>query len=229
MYKYLDVIISFFKKEKFVLDRRIPLSYVSYFCVAKIFQMLWGCLIFHKKWVYLHYTSTVRCKSKIKCGRNLIIDRNCYIDALSVDGIILGDNVSIGRMTTILCTGNLKYLGKGLAVGNNVGLGTRGHYGGAGGIVIGSDTIIGDYVSIHSENHNYTSADEVIRLQGVTHKGVVIGSNCWIGAKVTILDGTRIGDGCVVAAGSVVRGEIPSNSVVAGIPAKLIKKRTVLE
>ncbi|MDE6764980.1 MAG: acyltransferase, partial [Duncaniella sp.] len=64
-----------------------------------------------------------------------------------------------------------------------------------------------------------------IRLQGVSHKGIVIGKGCWIGAKTTFLDGTELGDGCIVAAGAVVRGKFPSNCIVGGVPAKIIKER----
>ena len=56
--------------------------------------------------------------------------------------------------------------------------------------------------------------------------GVKIGCNCWIGAKVTILDGTEIGNGCVVAAGAVVTGKFPDNVIIGGIPAKILKYRS---
>lgn len=59
----------------------------------------------------------------------------------------------IGKYTCIECSGTLKNLGKGLIIGNNVGLGTHGFFGCAGGIEIGDDTIFGNYVSLHSENH----------------------------------------------------------------------------
>ena len=52
-----------------------------------------------------------------------------------------------------------------------------------------------------------------------------IGNNCWIGAKVTILDGTKIGNGCFVAAGAVVYGEYPDNVIIGGVPAKILKSR----
>lgn len=112
-----------------------------------------------------------------------------------------------------------------MKIGNNVGLGSHGHYGsGAGFVEIGNDTIFGNYVSIHPENHNYKDKNVPIRLQGVNSKGgVKIGNNCWIGAKVTILDGTVIGDNCIVAAGAVVSGVFPDNVIIGGIPAKIIK------
>ena len=123
-------------------------------------------------------------------------------------------------------TGSLKQVATGVKIGNNVGLGTHGFYGcGVGSLVIGDDCIFGNYVSIHPENHNYKSV-EPIRLQGVSsHGGVKIGNNCWIGTKATILDGTVIGNGCIVAAGAVVKGVFPDNVIIGGVPAKIIKQR----
>jgi acetyltransferase-like isoleucine patch superfamily enzyme len=84
---------------------------------------------------------------------------------------------------------------------------------------------MGQYVSFHSENHIIDRTDIPIRLQGVVRKGIVIEDDCWVGAKVTFLDGCHVGRGCVVAAGAVVRGEIPAYSIIGGVPAKVIRSR----
>lgn len=177
------------------------------------------------KSAYISRKSKVKCIYKFKYGNRLRIARGCYIDALGIDGIRCGANVSFGMNTTMIVTGSLRQLGKGIKIGNNVGLGTHGFYGGAGGLEIGDDTIFGNYVSVHPENHNYEDLNIPIRLQGVNHKGIRIGKGCWIGAKATILDGADIGDGCVVAAGAVVRGKFPPYSIIGGVPAKIIKMR----
>jgi acetyltransferase-like isoleucine patch superfamily enzyme len=209
------------------LSKDIPTSYLWGFCMSKVMELFVGmwklkCL----RRVYAKPTAEIKCRSKIHFGKNLRIDRYAYVDALSTEGIVLGDNVSIGMFTVIVCTGTLfGQLGKGLKVGNNVGLGSHGIWGCAGGIEIGDDTIMGNYVTAHSENHNFSRTDCPIREQGVNNKGIKIGKGCWIGAKSIILDGTVIGDGVVVAAGSVVRGTIPSNCVIGGVPAKIIKYR----
>ena len=91
---------------------------------------------------------------------------------------------------------------------------------------MGSDVIVGNFVSMHSQNHNFDDLNVPIRLQGVNSNGIFIGNNIWIGAKATILDGTKIGDGSIIAAGAVVKGEFPQNSIIAGVPAKVIKIRT---
>ena len=65
----------------------------------------------------------------------------------------------------------------------------------------------------------------MIRLQGTERKGITIGRNCWIGAKVTILDGVTIGENCVIAAGAVVTKSMPANAVIGGMPARVIRYR----
>jgi len=214
-------------KEKLSVD--IPLSYLIAFCFEKMFDLFWGMVKFRSiKCVYAKRTVTLKGRIKVKFGQNFRLDRYVYVDALSQSGIEVGDNVSIGMFTVVVCTGTLfGPLGQGLKVGNNVGLGSHGIWGCAGGVEVGDDTIMGNYVTVHSENHNFSSLNKPIREQGVNHRGIKIGKGCWIGAKSTILDGTIIGDGCVVAAGSVVRGTIPPNSVIGGVPAKIIKYRTI--
>lgn len=97
---------------------------------------------------------------------------------------------------------------------------------GGGGLTVGDGTGLGPYTIIHTSNHNYSDKDTNYTKQGHTHKAVFIGKNVWVGARSTILPGASIGDGCVVAAGSVVPGkEFPPNTVIAGVPAKVIKSK----
>ena len=113
--------------------------------------------------------------------------------------------------------------GIGLKIGNNSAVGRFTEFGAAGGIKIGNDVIMGSYISFHSQNHNFHSKDVLIREQGVTSKGIELKNNIWVGAKVTFLDGSIVGNNCVVAAGSLVKGEFPDNVVIGGVPAKIIK------
>ncbi len=129
----------------------------------------------------------------MRFGRTAKFSSETYVDALSSDGVVLGNNFSLGRGASIECTGTLRSLGKGFVAGNNVGIGSFSFLGCAGGITIGDDTIAGNFVSMHAENHIFDRLDVPIRLQGVTHRGIRIGKNCWIGAKVTILDGADMG------------------------------------
>lgn len=224
MIKLLNKLIITIRGEAFELDSKIPFSYLCSMLWCRLIALINGFFVLGRI-IYIAPSSVVKCRSKIRCGKNLSIAKGCHIDAISKDGIRFGNNVSVGKYTTIECSGTLTNLGKGLIVGDRVGLGTHGFFGCAGGVKIGNDTIFGNYVSLHSENHNFETIDVPIRLQGINRRGIKIGNDCWIGAKVTLLDGTIIGDGCIVAAGAVVRGIIPSYSIIGGVPAKILKTR----
>lgn len=223
---FFSLIVSKYKHENFLFDRRISVLFILKFLLFKLLCMFYGKLRFpFSPRCFIHLSSIVDYSKKLSFGSNFNLSEHCYINALSEDGIRLGYNVSIGKCTNVECTGSLLHLGKGLKIGNNVGLGTHGFWGCAGGIEVGNDVIFGNYVSLHSENHNFQNLTVPIRLQGVNNKGIKIGNNCWIGAKVTILDGAIVGDGCVIAAGAVVKGYFPDNCIIGGVPAKILKYR----
>jgi acetyltransferase-like isoleucine patch superfamily enzyme len=223
----LNSIVAKFKGEKFILDKRVPFSRILYILFNKVIFLLSGVIKLRKFGLYFISPSTKMFSTNlIKLNGNLNIDHSCLIDALSSEGISFGKNVSIHSYCSLQASGTLINLGKGIKIGNNVGVGRNCHFGGAGGIFIGDDTIFGQYVSIHSENHVFTDDHKPIRKQGVSRLGIKIGSNCWVGAKVTILDGAVIGDGCIIAAGAlVIAGTYENNTIYAGVPAKKIKKR----
>ena len=148
------------------------------------------------------------------------------VDCTSRKGIELGQSFKLGAFSQMIASGTLADLGEGIVIGDNVGIGEFAYLGGAGGLQIGSDVIVGQYFSTHPENHVFSNPDVPIREQGVTREGIHIGSDCWIGAKVTILDGVTLGRGCVVAAGSVVNRSFPDYSIIGGVPARVLKSRT---
>ena len=196
----------------------------------RILQVIRGLLIkpFLKKSTGIIFKGknvTIQHLNKVSCGENLIIEDNVFINALSKSGIDLGSNVTIQRGSIFVCTGVIRNLGKGIKIGNNVGLNARVYLGGQGGIEIGENVIIGPDVKIFSENHIFEKMEMPIKDQGETRKGVKIGNDCWLGSNSIILDGVDLGDGCVVAAGSVVTKSFTENLVIGGIPAKIIKKR----
>jgi len=94
-----------------------------------------------------------------------------------------------------------------------------GHY----RIDIGDDVYTGMNVYVTDQNHGYEDIKKPIGVQDPHDDPVVIGSGSWIGSGAVILPGARIGEHCVVAANSVVRGEFQPNSVIAGVPAKVVR------
>ena len=221
--------ISKLKGEEYRIDERIPSAYLLKLSMSRIMMLLRGRLsgISNTGMFFIGNNVVLKAGKNIRCGKGVTIGDRVYIDALSADGIFFGNNVSVGPGTRIECTGNLQYLGKGLKVSDQTGLGTDCFYGCAGGIEIGCDTIIGNYVSFHSETHRFHDLHKLIRHQGVSHQGIQVGNNCWIGAKATILDGAIIGDNCIIAAGAMVTAGIyDSGGIYGGIPAKRLKERT---
>jgi acetyltransferase-like isoleucine patch superfamily enzyme len=160
---------------------------------------------------------------RITIGSLTVIDENVRIQSLIKNSIQIGKSCRIGYNTDIqsgLLLGDPSGI---IKISDNVGMGPFSHIGGAGNVFIGKNTIIGPYFSVHSENHSFEQNGELYRFQEVKRKGIVIGCNCWIGAKVTILDGVNIGKNSVIAAGSVVTKSFKDNVLIGGVPAKIIK------
>lgn len=188
---------------------------IRYFFVGRV-----GGLLFIGK-----HTKII-CKKKVCLGAGSTIHDNCYINAMSRSGIIAGRAFTLGRNSIIECTGVLSELGEGMIIGDNVGISPNAFISIRGNVKIGDDTIIGPNVTIISENHNFFDLDSLIRMQGVSRKGIQIGNNCWLGANVTVLDGVKIGSGSIIAAGAVVNIDIPCNTIAGGVPARVLKTRT---
>ncbi|MDI2130268.1 acyltransferase [Yinghuangia seranimata] len=111
-----------------------------------------------------------------------------------------------------------------VTIGDRCTIGRGSHIVGHHSISIGDDVWTGPYVYITDQNHSYADPDQPIGRQWPVNDPVEIGSGSWIGAGAIILPGARLGRNVVVAAGSVVRGTVPDHSVVAGVPAKVVRR-----
>lgn len=217
------------RSPNFKLDSSISLSVVLHFVIIQAMSLLRGL----KLWFYfknpkkalLGKNVSFFYSSKFKFGNFMKLGDSVYVSALGKNGIEVGNNFSLAAFSRMVVSTTFNDLGEHIKIGNNVGISEFAYIGGAGGLEIGDDCIFGQYFSCHPENHNHHYLHEPIRLQGVNRKGIKIGNNCWVGSKVTVLDGVEIGDGCIVAAGSVVTKSFPNNSIIGGVPAKLLKKR----
>lgn len=224
----MRIIVEWFyhklKKRHLKLDSKISSIDLLSISITQVIGIFRGLLRFFPG-VYLGKGVKIKCRRSLSIAKGVTIKDYCTLDSLGVNGMKIGRSSSIGAFSFFQVSGSLTDLGSEIQIGNNVGIGEFAHVGGAGGVVIGDHTIIGSYFSAHPENHNFSDPSMLIKQQGVNRCGIVIGSNCWIGAKVTILDGSKIGDGCVIAAGAVVKGVYPNNVIIGGVPSKILRSR----
>lgn len=152
----------------------------------------------------------------LKKGKGATIRHNLRLDVFPFNRFYLGQQSTIEDYCTINnAVGNI-------FIGNRTRIGIGSVL--IGPINIGDDVRLAQNVVITALNHNYEDVSKPISEQGVNTEQVYIGDETWIGANTVILPGIFIGKHCVIAAGSVVTKNITSNSVVAGNPARIIKR-----
>lgn len=114
-----------------------------------------------------------------------------------------------------------------LEIGDNSGLGINCYVDGP--VRIGNNVMMAPDIAIYTRNHRYERTDIPMREQGMTDfKPVKIGNDVWIGRRAIILPGVSIGDGCIIGAGAVVSRDIPAYTIAVGVPAKVVKDRSII-
>lgn len=140
----------------------------------------------------------------------------------SIDG---AEGLTLGRFCRFEMNGKTKTL----QIGKNCAMGDLTHIVALNKVEIGNNVLIASKCFISDTNHgvykgeNQDSPETPPNERKLVTKSVKIGNNVWIGENVVILAGSDIGNGCIIGANSVVSGQIMSNTIVAGIPAKMIK------
>jgi len=134
---------------------------------------------------------------KVCLGNSVRLGKDIYLGTWPTGKLVVGDNCYIGRWCIILAHNS---------------------------VTIGNDCQIAPGCHITDVNHGI-AAGELIRKQPLVSKPVRIGNDVWVGAGCSILSGVTIGDGAVVGARSVVTHDVPSNAIVVGVPARIIKYR----
>jgi acetyltransferase-like isoleucine patch superfamily enzyme len=158
-------------------------------------------------------------------SRNIKIHKSSKISRKSIVRIVNGGSIEVGKNCELLPGVILMTYGGVISIGDNCSINPYTIIYGHGNTSIGSNVLIAGHCMIIPANHNYKNHEIPIQHQGLTAKGIVIEDDVWIGNGCSILDGVTIGAGSVVAAGSVVTKSISPNSVVGGVPAKLLKIR----
>lgn len=205
-------------------NKGLTFYYLAFFFLRGLMYRL--CIGSVKGNLFIGKNVAIRYPKNLHLGTQVIIEDGAEINCLASNGMQLGDRVSIGKYA-IIRPSNIYGgpIGEGLVMGNNSNIGPYNYIGCSGKITIGNNVMLAPRVSIYAENHVFDNPNITIKAQGVTKSAVVIEDDCWIAANVVILAGVTIGKGSVIAAGSVVNDDIPAFSVVAGVPARVIKSR----
>lgn len=109
--------------------------------------------------------------------------------------------------------------GKNITIGEGVFINTGCHFQDQGGITLGDGTFLGNNVVLTTMNHDFDPENRRTTYPAP----IVTGKNVWIGSSATVVPGVHIGDGAIVAAGAVVTRDVPPNTLVAGVPARVVK------
>lgn len=156
---------------------------------------------------------------KIQCGKLLRIYKDVYLNAGRNSVLTIGKHVKINSRATI------SSLNKGnLCIGDDVGIGTGNEIVCHNRIKIGKGTILGPYVLMYDHDHVFNGVDGVKKKKFSTEP-IEIGKNCWLGANVIVLRGTTVGDRCVIGAGTILKGNIPNDSIV--LQKRVMKIRNI--
>lgn len=156
----------------------------------------------------------LRTRRQILLGRNAIIMSGTILNGRSrsrAHGILCGDDFYVKENAYLDAYGGWIQIGRGAALAQETAI----H--GNGGVTVGNYLMMGRGSMLLAGNHNYSADDRPFLFQGSTSKGIVVGSNVWIGAGVVVLDGVTVGDNVVIGAGTIVARDVPSDSLVVGV------------
>ena len=155
----------------------------------------------------------------VDCGHGVTILSGCMLDAPSPSRIKLADRVKLNRHVYLGANGNNITIGEASQVNRHAFLDAR------GGIEVGKQVLIGPYAKIISYRHIFDDVTRPIMEQGLVGEKVIVEDDVWIGAGAVILQGIRIGHGSVIGANAVVTRSCEPYSVLAGAPARVLRKR----
>jgi serine acetyltransferase len=149
-------------------------------------------------------------------------------------GAVFGEQwINIGRDTLVgpyvsisagMVPGQTMVTDPVVRIGDRCMIGRGSHIVGHFEVEIGDDVHTGPYVYITDQNHGYENPDEVVHVQWPSDDPVRIGTGSWLGTGVVVLPGSRLGRNVVVGAGAVVRGNFPDHCVIAGVPARIVRR-----
>ncbi len=181
-------------------------------------------LILHfEGWAAIEDGVRLRFANNIKLGPGVYIDKSVYVHACPY-GVDIGQN-TILMHGAILHVYNFRQIPhSGIRIGRDSLVGEYSVIRGQGGVSIGDRVYTSPYSQIIAVNHVFDDPSKPFVEQGISAQGIVIEDDVWIGSGAIVTDGVHIGKGSVIAAGAVVTEDVEPHTVVAGVPAKAIRK-----
>ncbi len=167
----------------------------------------------------------LRFASNIVLGQGVYLDYGVYLHACP-NGIEIGENTFIMHHAELHVYNFRGIPHSGISIGRDSLIGEFNVIRGQGGVTIGDRVYTAPLVQILAVDHVYHDPKRPFIEQGITAQGIVIEDDVWIGAGAIITDGVRVGKGAVVGAGAVVIQDVPAHTVVAGVPARVVKEIT---
>lgn len=165
----------------------------------------------------------IRFADHVRLARGVYLDEGVYLHA-TPNGIDIGENTFVMHHAELHVYNFRGLPHAGIKIGKNCLISEFNVLRGQGGITLGDNVYTAPLVQMAAVNHVFSDPTVPIIDQGITAQGIVIEDNAWIGAGAIILDGVTIGKGAVVAAGAVVAQDVPPQTIVGGVPAKVIKR-----
>jgi len=164
---------------------------------------------------------SLRHPGRISIGDGVMIDDLCVLDARgSADGLEIDDGALLSRDTILCCKEGP------IRIGARVNFGWRCVVSSVGGVEIGEAALLAGDCYLGGGRYHLADRERSIAEQGSYSRGpVLIGPRSWIGARAIVLDGVRVGEGAVVAAGAVVTDDVAPFAIVGGVPARPIRER----
>ena len=185
--------------------------------------LLYRAILKMDGWAAIEKGVRLRFANHIRLGHGVYLDENVYLHACP-HGIKIGAR-SIVMHGAILHVYNFRNLPHSyIHIGRDCLIGEYNVIRGQGGVKIGDRVFTSPFTQIIAVNHVFTDGSRPFVEQGITAEGIVIEDDAWLGAGAIVTDGVHIGKGAVVAAGAVVTKDVEAHTVVAGVPAKLVKR-----
>ncbi|MER3545461.1 MAG: transferase [Chloroflexota bacterium] len=165
----------------------------------------------------------LRFASHIRLGRGVYLDEGVYIHACP-NGVEIGENTLVMHHAELHVYNFRNMPHSGIKIGRDGLISEFTVIRGQGGVTIGDRVYTSPFTQIVAVNHVFDDPTRPFIEQGITAQGIVIEDDVWIGSGAIITDGVHIGKGAVIAAGAVVTQDVPPHTVVAGVPARVIKE-----